>query len=408
MAIAATTIWECMQDATANMVNGGGFNATNATPGTDYSQQTGAHLTITDLVIGADNTTVTSALTAFDSVDPGNILHITAGTGFTVGWYEVVSVTGVVATLDRACGTATSTGGTAYLGGALSLNSTLDDDFFEQCMPGNIIYIKYNANSFNSGEELNIAIDGTAALPITVEGYNTTRGDNPTGTNRPTINGAANLIIFDNFIILRNLIITGTSAQVSRVDDSGIMENCKLTNTSATADRSAIYLGGNGARIINCEISSTNGNGIEFTASVMFIWGCYIHDSVIGIDFAGTDFSSVSFTIFDTCTTAIYSLLNSTTNMISNCVIYHTAKTGTGINALSTGCFGWSIINNIITGWSVGVSFGDSQLNTYVDYNDFYDNTTDVTNCTLGDHNIDVDPGFVDAPSGNFAITGDI
>ena len=407
MAIAATTIWECMQNATANMVNGGGFNATNANVGTDYSQQTTAHLTITDLVIGADNTTVTSALTAFDSLDPGNILHITAGVNFTAGWYEVVSVTGVVATLDRACGTATSTGGTAYLGGALSLNSTLDDDFFEQCVAGNIVYIKYSANNYGLGEGVSISMDGTATASITVEGYNTTRGDDPTGTNRPTINGAANSLSFGDFWIVKNLIFTGTSTTNFAFNTSDFVINCKSTNTSATANRPGINIVGVGVKVVNCEGISTNGYAIIRGTDIGKVFGCYLHDSSVGLYFSGGDNFIVAFCIIDTCTTAI-DVTGSSGNGLSNVFLNNTLYSGTtGINMNSF--TGFNIFaNNIISDFTTGATSDVINNTNLWMNNDFYNCTTDRTNVTVGESDIDVDPGFTDAPNGNFAISGDI
>ena len=48
----------------------------------------------------------------------GNCIHITAGTGLTTGFYEIVSVMTGTATLDRSAGTGSA--GTYYVGGALA------------------------------------------------------------------------------------------------------------------------------------------------------------------------------------------------------------------------------------------------------------------------------------------------
>lgn len=70
----------------------------------------------TDLVIdGSLNTKVTSAARPFTSADVGKVLNVTAGTGFTTGIYTIASVAASAATLDRAVGTTSSTGGTADL-----------------------------------------------------------------------------------------------------------------------------------------------------------------------------------------------------------------------------------------------------------------------------------------------------
>jgi hypothetical protein len=70
--------------------NGGGFDPTVSSPGTDYSQQNSPQVAFTDLVIGATTTHLTSALNPFTSLHVGNLVNIPSGlTGFTAGIYEV-------------------------------------------------------------------------------------------------------------------------------------------------------------------------------------------------------------------------------------------------------------------------------------------------------------------------------
>ena len=120
MAITATTEWDVR--TTGNDANGGGFDT--ASSGTDYSQQDTAQITYSDLVIGGTNTQLTSAASPFGATHVGNVVNVTGGTGFTVGRYQVLSVAGVVATMDRAVGTASSTAGAGKLGGGLLIPLT--------------------------------------------------------------------------------------------------------------------------------------------------------------------------------------------------------------------------------------------------------------------------------------------
>src|SRR3990172_522671 len=101
MALPATTVWEVRTDG--NDANGGGF-VTGAS-GTDRSQQAAAQIAYTDLVIGGTTTELTSAAFPFSAAEVGNILNVTGGTGFTTGWYQVVSVAAGVATKDWSVGT---------------------------------------------------------------------------------------------------------------------------------------------------------------------------------------------------------------------------------------------------------------------------------------------------------------
>src|SRR5262245_41103158 len=108
MALSGTEIaWECRADADS-VQNGGGFVV--GASGTDFSQQASAQHTYTDLVISAgDMKQLTSVARGFTSVDVGNIIRVTGGTGFTQGRYYIVSVSLGVATMDRNVGTLGST-----------------------------------------------------------------------------------------------------------------------------------------------------------------------------------------------------------------------------------------------------------------------------------------------------------
>ena len=91
-AIDPDTVWEIRIGA-GDDSNGGGFNDTNATPGTDFSQQDAAQDSGTDLASAdgdASPCVVTSATHNFVDADEGNIINIfEIGTGFTHDRYEI-------------------------------------------------------------------------------------------------------------------------------------------------------------------------------------------------------------------------------------------------------------------------------------------------------------------------------
>lgn len=97
MAIAATSLWEHNTSATANMLNGGGFNTANANFPTD--------LTATSAT--GDSPVVSSATYTFVAGDVGHFLWISAGSNWTPGFYEIASVAAGAATLSAAVGAAT-------------------------------------------------------------------------------------------------------------------------------------------------------------------------------------------------------------------------------------------------------------------------------------------------------------
>lgn len=388
MAMSPLITWEFNASATGNMVNGGGFKA--GASGTDYSLATTAHLTITDLVIGADNTTVTSALTPFDAQDVGNVLHITAGTNFTVGWYEVISVASAIATLDRACGTATSTGGTAYLGGALSLNSTLDSDFFAQLVAGQKVY--FLKGNYTLGEAISGATTGTNVLPIFVTGYTGTRDTACNGFDRPNIACGTNAVTTGSYWWIRNLSFTTLATNGIFTGGYTILENCKSINSRTSVNGAAFYLGDIGVAI-NTEGISYNGYGI-ITSNYVTLIGCYGHHSSTGI-VTGVWGNVINCISANNTTNAI--LTNTGIRLINNILYGSEGKLGTGINMGAK--YAHLILNNIIYGFTTGISATAADTQTYLDYNDFYNNTADVSNVTKLGNNIATDPLFTN-PAG--------
>jgi Na+(H+)/acetate symporter ActP len=62
-------------------------------------------------------------------------------------------------------------------------------------------------------------------------------------------------------------------------------------------------------------------------------------------------------------------------------------------------------INNIIYGWTLGATQTTAENTSNIwAYNDFYNNTTNRTNVTAGANDMAINPDFVDAANGNFAI----
>lgn len=400
-------VYEVRSSATAGNVNGGGFNS--ARGGTDYTLQDAAQVHSTDGVSTA-STNFTSVTGGFTDAMKGNFLHLTAATGTpTVGWYEIVSVTDAnTIVLDRVSGTYTLAD--FYIGGAMSLNSTLDDDFFEivHAPDGSTVYIK--SGSYTLGESMLTTGGGSSTAPVQVLGYNATRGDNPTGADRPTIDCTASFSIatgIGDYWIFKNLILTGGSSQVLWSDGIGglgnIYENLKITNTSGTANRTAL-LGGGGGLVINCELVSTNGYGLRVDGTVRVIVN-YIHDSVIGIYNASGGITGI-FNIIESCSTAAIQLGSAENdhNFFYNTLYGAETPAGIGFHLPTTTSIRCRFVGNIIYGFTTGASGGSNTTSNFWDYNDFYNNTTDRTNVTAGDNDLAVDPQFTAAASGDFSI----
>lgn len=406
MAIAATTVWEIRPGATASCVNGGGFNPSNATPGTDYSQQDAAQYTYTNLASTSGTTNpsvVTSASHSFDANDCGNIIHITAGTSWTAGWYEIVSVSGGAATLDRACGSsATLSNGTFYVGGALSWG-TNTATAINAGAGGNVWWMK--SGSYSQSASISTSITGSATAQVSLIGYNATRGDNPTGSNRPLVThtGGSNLgfvTAASSYWCIRNIsmFVSSGTTQIFAPGGFGYAYNCKFENSIATASNYAITTTSAPFSIINCEVVCYRGIAINVGTGEFSVIGCYIHDSDIGISStASSKAQVVANNLFVGCVTYGIRYANSKTvpSFITGNTIYGAEnKLGIGIS-FAASVYNSIVINNIIYGCTTGIDHGTSGcIATYTMFNSINNCTTDRTNAPAGIGDITTAPAF--------------
>jgi len=388
-AIPAGAVWELRASATAGNVNGCFY----AGGGTDYSLQDAAQLTNTDGA-GTGTTNFSSAGSTFTSAMVGNGLHITVGGGLTVGWYHIAAfVDANNVTLDRSPGTGSAA--TFYVGGACSMNSTLDDDLTEAVVAGNIIWMK--SGSYSTGESVNSSVAGTAASPIILEGYNSTRGDDPTGTNRPLLTLAANSFQTSNYWKVRHIRFTGTAASMVTMGTGCLYENTSLVNTSSTASRTAL-VGAQGGLVLNSVVQSYRGIAIGAGNSSTFsVVNSWIRDSATGVSMTSNQPMNIIGNIFSSHTsTALV-----TTGITSAYRAIITGNTFYGSeNTTGTGISGAAgpipiVMNNIFYGFATGITVSGANDGYTAAYNTFYNNGTDRTTWPVGDSDIALNPGFV-------------
>jgi len=247
----------------------------------------------------------------------------------------------------------------------------------------------------NDGTKVNyihlIGVDsGTTAEPPTSSDWST-------GTDRPLIAAGGNDFIFDNYYMIRNIRLTSTDQYGIRLDSGAKFINCKSTNSSESAGRSAFYAGAASAMWVNCEAISTLGNGFNGT-NYLKLYGCYAHDSDRGMHLGGDENIIVN-CIIDTCVDEGIFLNDEYGSFISNNTIYNCDS---GIEATVTGDA--IIVNNIIDNCETGVLMATLQDSCYLDYNNFKNNTADVTNATKGANTLALDPGFTNAGAGDFSL----
>lgn len=215
--------------------NGGGFVAGS---GTDYSQQAAAQYTFTDLTSSnatSGSPTVSSLSHSFVTADVGNLMYISAGTNWTVGRYQIVSVAGGNATLDRACGSSASvSGGTYAVGGAL-LSPSIACGL--SLVAGNIVYVKAGTYTITSASTNTAAGCVNLSNGAILEGYNSTPGDLGTppllqasGISTFTLVTVAN----NSDCIVRNISVDGANLTSSRGFAIGRALGYKLTAINCT------------------------------------------------------------------------------------------------------------------------------------------------------------------------------
>lgn len=272
MTLSATIDWEVDAAVGSDSAAGGGFN--RSASGTDKTYGgSQAATSWTDLKVDATtNTKVKSnggSPRALDATDIGNVIRITAGTGWTTGFYEVTAGpdgNGFM-TLDRSPAATSTTGGSGSLGGALLTVGQAGAAHVAK----NRIFLKYNASVYSvtsassnvAGGCLSLAA-GTSANLTSLIGYHTTRGDLD-GT-RPTlqasgissftlVNNANNAVYVANVILDANSLTSGKAVNVSA---NSVVFFCKIANCAGTPTN-----GGTGTIFLACE--ATGCSSIPFS-----------------------------------------------------------------------------------------------------------------------------------------------
>jgi hypothetical protein len=389
MAISANAVWEVRSTATAGNANAG-FFVTGAS-GTDYSQQNAAQYSLTGLTTSGASATMQTVSASADMV--GNAIFISAGTNFTVGRYEIISVVaGVSITVDRNVSSGIGSNGVGAIGGALSLGSS-DDAVFESLEPGNIMYVQ--SGTYTIGGTVTIAKSGTPGN-IIIWGYQTTRGDIPTTSNRPTFNTGAVIFTLGAFWNIRNMNFVSTGATVLTTGTNARIIRCRIMNTSTTAGRNAISTG-NVAYLEECEFISYRGFALNSNGSCVAI-ACWMHSSDIGVRAQASNQFYLFDCIISSCVTSAigFNVAFAGHMALKNCTLYGAENTtGIGINipADSTGI---RVVNSIIYGFTTGIAHADAaQGHGYERSCAFFNNDMISTNWTAGQDRLTaVDPMF--------------
>lgn len=398
MALSADAIWNVQADGSDN--NGGGFKF--GATGTDRTGQAAAWATLTTAsVLNATTNIVNVAAGDYTvtTADVGNHLQITGGTA-TAGFYEITAVdTGNNRwTLDRSAGTAGQTVAGA-MGGALASIHKVSNGV---ALAKNRIWVKAGTYTRTATTTVTAGSFWFNTQPVFIIGYNTTRGDTPTGANRPIISLSTNTgltgISITGCAYVANIIIdcNGLGTSIGMV----LNDYCFVFNVtvreftsygfSSTSKSSVAYvdceaLGGTSAATAAFRLASSIG-GHTYT-------GCWAHDNACTGFLA--DIYGASYTnCLATNNTGASSDGWQTTSSVfpffmRNCIAHANGRDG--LNK-TTYCIGDIVQNNIFTNnGRYGLNYsGALPTIPHVDYNAFRNNSSAAKNnmdSTSGNYN---------------------
>lgn len=425
-AIAGTAVWE-VRPTNGNDSNGGCFDVTKA--GTDFSQQNAVQYNFTDLASTngtSSSPSVTSVSHSFVTADIGNCLHISAGTNWTTGWYEISSVAAGAATLDRAVGsTATLSAGTWFEGGALKTLTQLNSNM-QQC---NSAYTKAESTiSISSTITFNFS-NANDCLPF-VAGYSSARGDQgqvtiseSTGL-QPMVNLNSGGLQLQNFILNCNSQTNSYGLEFSTWNGGQniLVENCQQTNST---NQDGIYFNGN-AYCYNCVVENSSNTSGDAQSAAFYSSNTFV--CVYCVATGNTNMNGFfqnntnSVWVCDHCIAANNTgatwdgFQTATGNQLSmtmvSCVAYKNGRDG--FRLISAGGGNYTVLNSISYGngafglnmTTLGNSAYYVAARSNLNFNAYGSNTSgnlNVVTAGANDVTLSADP-FVNGASNNFAL----
>ena len=275
MAISANTVWEVRTTGNDTQC-GGGFDATIAGAGTDYSQQNSAQATGT---VTSSTTTVTATAGIFTAAMVGN--SITDGTAYK----QITGYTSAtVVTVDSA---PAWTSATVYVGGALASPGKAAGIY----VSGNTIYIKSGIYTIStatanvSGGIINFAVNGGGNnFGVHVIGYNIIRNDKGIKPLLQVVaTGVSSIVVITLSGVnsyLDNVTVDGNLASAIRgvnCNNYGSIVRCKIINCT----NMGLSLNGSATTAMFCEISNCTTTSPAILNNGSNCIQCISHDNTI-------------------------------------------------------------------------------------------------------------------------------
>lgn len=415
MALSAALAWECRTTGSDN--NGGAFNVLAS--GVDYSQQNSPQYALTGVTSSGAGAVFLTASAASNMV--GNTVRVVSGTNFTVGTYEIISVSvGVSVTVDRNLTTGAGSSGVLNIGGAVATVAAITGRWVAQnigWVKGGVDYTVTATTTLASGVN-----DIGSISPNQLTGYTTTRGDNGQATIKTSTNNLALLTVAMCNVVISNFILDCNSTTTSKgmAITAGQMErglrvvNCVAKNFTSRGFSCEGSASGSGPLFWRCR--ATAGTSAA-SAGFYVLGGVYVDcladaNACHGFSFGGNNTSGY----FVRCIAAgnktggtycgFYLDAALGNSLLTNCVAYD--NSGDGV-ALTGSYQSATLLNNIlVSNGGYGIDFGTAQgwQAPVFNYNAFYSNTSGARNNVLAGANDVTLTGspFTNGASGDFSL----
>ncbi len=370
-------------------------------------------VTLSGTVIWTESTfTISEAATHGYTFAAGDVIYVDAGTGVTVGLYEVASSTstdivlvetsvlpGVGNASDFAAGDLATGDITSSTGPELTIQAAL-----AELSAGDRVWIR-SGTDYN--EQTSVITVGALGAPVIMEGYTTTLGDEGVATNDGTTGTLAegfNPVTGANYYVLKNLYFrdfSGTGCGDTAADHiylyrveasnngSGGIElddNCMAIGCHAHNNTGDGISVGSAGTFFKCISANNTGDGLQATAS-MWVVDCLIYENTgSGINWTGSN---------------AYGLF------VNNTVVAASASAGTGMKlGTSNTANRYICANNTVSGYSgsggKGIATAIIGQRTMLFNNNTYNNETDYSNSADLGGGTTTDPSFVNAGSDDY------
>ncbi len=417
MALSTALVWEVRTTGSDN--NGGAFKT--GASGTDYSQQDSPQWALTGVTSSGAGAVFLTAQAAASMV--GNTVRVVSGTNFTVGTYEITSVSvGVSVTVDRNLTTGAGSSGVLNIGGALATIGAATGRWAAE----NLAWVKATADyTVTATVTLASGLNDIGNIaPNQLTGYTSVRGDNGQATIKTSTNNLALMTVAMNNAIISNFVFDSNSTTTSR----------GIAITGANPER--------GARVVNCTAKNFTSRGFSVEsgqASGPVFYRCYATagstaasggfgfsggycgtfidcvasgNSCHGFSFGSNNCSAT----FTRCIAAgnktggtyhgfnLAAALGHT--LVSQCVAYDNSGSGISFG----GSYGSAIVENciLVSNGAYGLTWAATQRNASLvwNYNAFYNNTSGARNNVIAGANDVTLTGspFTDAAAGDFSL----